>query len=450
MRDGARIGVMIPALNEERAIGRVLDAIPEWVDRRVVVDNACTDATAEVARARGADVVNEPERGYGAACLAGIAALEACADPPHIVVFLDGDFSDSPGEMDQLVDPILRREADMVIGSRVARDCQPGALTPQARFGNWLSCALMRMLWGVRYTDLGPFRAIRLATLKALEMADRDFGWTVEMQVKAAKRGFRYGEVPVSYRKRIGTSKISGTVKGVFAAGTKILYTIFREALSGGRSTPCRERLAVFTRYPVPGETKTRLIPALGAEGAADVQRAMTEHTVVTARAFREGRGVDVDIRYDNSDDAGMCEWLGTGLAYRPQATGDLGDRMWDAVHAGFLDGMDRVVVIGIDAPGVTEDTLAAAFDAMNGHDLVIGPATDGGYYLIGLSGPAPALFRGVEWGTEKVLAQTVEIASRAGLRVAQLDELSDVDRPEDLGVWEEAKAKSVNMDEED
>ncbi|MCP4639689.1 MAG: hypothetical protein GY851_04620, partial [bacterium] len=250
--------------------------------------------------------------------------------PPHIVVFLDGDFSDSPGEMDQLVDPILRREADMVIGSRVAGDREPGALTPQARFGNWLSCALMGMLWGVRYTDLGPFRAIRLATLEALEMADRDFGWTVEMQVKAAKRGFRYAEVPVSYRKRIGTSKISGTVKGVFAAGTKILYTIFREALSGGCSAPCRERLAVFTRYPVPGKTKTRLIPTLGAEGAADVQRAMTEHTVATAKTFREGRGVDVDIRYDNSDDGRMCEWLGTDLAYRPQAAGDLGDRMWD------------------------------------------------------------------------------------------------------------------------
>ena len=226
MRGQNRIAVIIPALNEEAAIGQVLAAIPPWVDEVVVVDNGSTDATPEVAREMGARVVREPQRGYGAACLAGIEALTST----DLVVFLDGDFSDHPEEMDRLVDPLVAHRADLVIGSRVLGHAQPGALTPQARFGNWLACLPIRLFWQTTYTDLGPFRAIRFPALRGLNMKDRNYGWTVEMQIKAAAQGLRVLEVPVSYRRRVGQSKISGTIRGIVGAGTKILATIGKEA----------------------------------------------------------------------------------------------------------------------------------------------------------------------------------------------------------------------------
>lgn len=226
MRRNATIAVVIPALNEEQAIGKVIAAVPSWVDDIVVADNGSTDQMPEVARSHGARVVHEPRRGYGSACLTAIAAL----DEPDVVVFLHGDFSDHPEEMDSLVDPIIEDKADLVIGSRVLGRSEPGALTLQARFGNWLSCRLLLWIWGVKYTDLGPFRAIRCSSLHKLDMRDPDYGWTVEMQVKAALHRLRATEVPVSYRPRIGKSKVSGTLRGVVGAGTKILYTILTSA----------------------------------------------------------------------------------------------------------------------------------------------------------------------------------------------------------------------------
>ncbi|MDP6699674.1 MAG: glycosyltransferase family 2 protein [Candidatus Latescibacteria bacterium] len=220
------IAVVIPALDEEQAIGKVLRDIPEGASQVVVVDNGSRDRTAEVARGLGAEVVAEPRRGYGQACLTGIAQL----DRPDIVVFLDGDYSDYPEEMSELVAPLLAGEADMVIGSRTLGQREKGALLPQARFGNWLSTLLIRLLFGVSFTDLGPFRALRFDALQRLAMQDRDFGWTVEMQVKAARLGLRSVEVPVRYRRRIGTSKITGTLSGTLRAGHKILWTIFRYA----------------------------------------------------------------------------------------------------------------------------------------------------------------------------------------------------------------------------
>ena len=225
------VGVIIPALNEEQSIGRVLADIPTGLaDTVVVVDNGSTDRTAAVAAAAGATVVSESRRGYGQACLTGMAAL-AAADV-DVVVFLDGDYSDYPEEMGSLVEPIIRGDADFVVGSRVRGERQQGALLPQARFGNALATWLIHLLYGVEYTDLGPFRAIRHEALERLQMADRDFGWTVEMQAKAARRRLRVTEIPVRYRKRIGTSKISGTVKGSILAGYKILSTIARYARS--------------------------------------------------------------------------------------------------------------------------------------------------------------------------------------------------------------------------
>lgn len=227
MRDQSRISVIIPAINEEQSIGKVIAEIPDWVDEIIVVDNGSTDKTAEAAREASAIVLFEAVRGYGAACLTGIARL----NNPDIVVFLDGDYSDYPVEMSRLVDPIIKEEADMVIGSRVLGKTEKGALTPQARFGNWLSCKLIQLFWKVPYTDLGPLRAIRFESLQWLDMQDRNYGWTVEMQIKAAQKGVRSMEVPVSYRKRIGKSKVSGTVRGVILAGSKILWIIFRTAI---------------------------------------------------------------------------------------------------------------------------------------------------------------------------------------------------------------------------
>ncbi len=223
--------VIIPALNEEAAVGLVVRGVSDpRVGAVIVVDNGSRDATAAVALAAGATVVAEPERGYGAACLRGIAAAVSRPHPPFAIAFLDADCADDPGELTLLLDPLYAGVADLVIGSRVSR-ALPGALTPQARFGNWLATTLIRLRFGMRYTDLGPFRALTLAALRRLEMADRNYGWTVEMQVKALKRGLRVREVDVSYRPRIGKSKVSGTVRGVMGAGAKILWTIGREAL---------------------------------------------------------------------------------------------------------------------------------------------------------------------------------------------------------------------------
>ena len=225
------VACIIPALNEQDALPRVLRDIPRALVQRVIVaDNGSTDRTAEVAREHGAEVIHEPERGYGAACLKALAHL--AAEPPDIVVFLDGDYSDPPGELPLLVNPIAAGDADMVIGSRARGLRERGALSPQQQVGNRIACTALRLLYRVRYTDLGPFRAIRWETLQALGMQDRNYGWTVEMLIKAARRGVAYHEVPVSYRQRIGVSKVSGTIRGSVGAGAKILWLLGRYAWS--------------------------------------------------------------------------------------------------------------------------------------------------------------------------------------------------------------------------
>jgi glycosyltransferase involved in cell wall biosynthesis len=220
-----KVSVIIPVLNEEASIGSVLRDIPrELVNEVIVVDNGSRDRTAEVAASMGARVVSEPRRGYGHACLRGIAAV----NEPDIVVFLDGDYSDYPEEMSSLVDPIRRDQADLVIGSRTLGNQEQNAHPAHARFGNWLAGSLIQAMFGFRYTDLGPFRAIRFSALQKLEMVDRTFGWTVEMQIKAIQKRLKILEVPVSYRKRIGQSKISGTIAGSVKAGAKIIWTILK------------------------------------------------------------------------------------------------------------------------------------------------------------------------------------------------------------------------------
>ncbi|QJW88083.1 glycosyltransferase [Spirosoma taeanense] len=221
--------VIIPAFNEENSVGNVVRDIPVGlVDEVVVVNNNSNDQTAVQAALAGATVLNEPVQGYGRACLRGIAYAQNRQQKPDVVVFLDADYSDYPGEMTALVAPILAGAVDLVIGSRALGNRERGSMTPQQVFGNWLATTLLHWLYGVRYTDLGPFRAIRFEQLLELDMQDKTYGWTVEMQLKAAKQGLRILEIPVSYRKRIGFSKISGTVKGTVLAGYKILATIFR------------------------------------------------------------------------------------------------------------------------------------------------------------------------------------------------------------------------------
>lgn len=224
----ARIDVVLPAFNEEASLPLVLRAIPHPPAQRVVVvDNNSSDHTAEVAAAQGAIVVREERPGYGSACLKGLDYLRR-HEPPDVVAFLDADFSDHPEELPRVVAPILERQVDLVIGSRTLGRPEPGALLPQARAGNLIACAMIRLLYGHRYTDLGPFRAIRWAALERLEMSDPNFGWTAEMQVKALRHNLRVVDVPVSYRRRLGVSKITGTFKGTIMAGYKILWTVIR------------------------------------------------------------------------------------------------------------------------------------------------------------------------------------------------------------------------------
>ena len=223
------IDIIIPAYNEEKSIPFVLNDIPkDWVRDIIVCNNASTDRTAEVAAANGATVVNQPLKGYGNACLAGMAHIAAKAEKPDIVVFLDGDYSDHPDELPVLIAPITEGGMDMVIGSRSTGIRESGSMTPQQVFGNWLATFLIRLFFGYTFTDLGPFRAIRYDKLLEINMIDKNYGWTVEMQIKAAKKKMRCTEVPVTYRRRIGVSKVSGTVKGTIMAGYKIILTIFR------------------------------------------------------------------------------------------------------------------------------------------------------------------------------------------------------------------------------
>ncbi len=221
-----KTAVIIPAYNEEQSIGRVVSDIPlDLVSKVIVVDNGSSDETAKRARERGAEVILEPRRGYGNACLAGIENLP---EETNTVVFMDGDYSDFPGEIRNLLSTLEEQKADLVIGSRVLGHPEKGSLTFQQQFGNWLSTRLIRWIFGFAYTDLGPFRAIRREALGRIQMQDRNFGWTVEMQVKALQYGLTVVEIPVSYRKRIGQSKVSGTVSGTIKAGAKILWTIGR------------------------------------------------------------------------------------------------------------------------------------------------------------------------------------------------------------------------------
>ncbi|MBU2019096.1 MAG: glycosyltransferase family 2 protein [Bacteroidetes bacterium] len=221
------IAVIIPAYNEEKSIGLVVQEIPRnWVDHVIVVNNNSTDDTVNVARENGAIVLTENRKGYGWACLLGIEKAKELG--AEIIVFMDGDFSDYPGELPSVVQPILENNCQLVIGSRALGKKERGSLTPQQVFGNWLATKLIRLFYGAKFTDLGPFRAITTEALSQLKMSDKTYGWTIEMQIKAVKHKMKFIEVPVNYKKRIGVSKVSGTLKGTILAGIKILSAVFK------------------------------------------------------------------------------------------------------------------------------------------------------------------------------------------------------------------------------
>ena len=228
MRAGKTIGVIIPTLNEENAIGKVIGDIPDWVDKIIVSDNGSRDDTLQIAEGLGAITLRGEGGGYGDACLAGIKAMNSHLPDCDIIVFVDGDYSDYPEHMQELVDPIIVEDAELVIGSRKLGKAEKGALTPQQVFGNWLACFLIRLFWGVKYTDLGPFRAVDRNALKRLKMTDEAFGWTVQMQLHAILYEVKTIEVPVDYKPRIGYSKISGTIIGTVKAGVAIIGMILR------------------------------------------------------------------------------------------------------------------------------------------------------------------------------------------------------------------------------
>ena len=223
-----QIKVIIPAFNEEESIGKVIKDIPSHVKEVIVVNNNSTDNTVKVAQEAGATVLTEPKKGYGYACLKGMDYIAQQSSQPDIIVFLDGDYSDYPEELDILIAPIIHDNVDMVIGARTGAYREKGAMTPQQVFGNWLATTLMHWIYKSEFTDLGPFRAIKYEKLLALQMQDKTYGWTVEMQIKALKQQFTCKELPVKYRKRIGFSKVSGTVKGTIMAGYKIILLIFK------------------------------------------------------------------------------------------------------------------------------------------------------------------------------------------------------------------------------
>lgn len=223
-----RVNVIIPAYNEAESIAKVIEAIPKNIEEIIVVSNRSTDQTEKVAQRAGATVLSEPRMGYGYACLTGINYLKNKRLKPDIVVFLDGDFSDYPDEMSKLISPIIQKQYDFVIGARKKELRESGSMTFPQIFGNWLATFLMQKMYRATFTDLGPFRAITYQKLLALEMQDKTYGWTVEMQLKAIKHQLKYTEVPVKYRNRIGVSKVSGTLKGAFMAGVKILGWIFK------------------------------------------------------------------------------------------------------------------------------------------------------------------------------------------------------------------------------
>lgn len=437
-----RVAAVIPALDEADSIAGVVQGLRRQEALAgggiIVVDNGSTDGTGEAARGAGARVVREERRGYGRACLTGVLAADA-----EIVILLDADAADDPDDLPRVLGPVLSGEADLVVGSRKLGGREPGSMTWQQRFGNGLAAFLMRRIYGMHVTDMGPFRAIRRDKLLALEMAEMTYGWPVEMMVKSSRAGYRYREVPVRYRRRgAGVSKVGGTIRDSLRVGHRIILTTLRyarwtpgehepEARASGSE---REAFYVIAKAPRPGFAKTRLGESIGHEEAVTLYRAFLRDLAARFSGSTHEPGW-----YVTPPDAlpEMRPLIGAPRTVLFQGEGDLTDRQRDLFRLAAERGEERVVLAGADSPTLDAGIVDEAFRRLGDHDLVLGATQDGGYYLIGMRDPGGVLSRsvldGVQMSTGSELDSLVEQARGSGLSVGWVQTLFDVDVVDDL-----------------
>lgn len=429
------VAIIIPARNESAVIAAVVagcaagcPAGDAW--RVVVCDNGSTDDTAERAARAGAEVVREDERGYGAACLRAIAHVGAWPDA-HL--FVDGDGAADPGDLTGLLNPLRRGQADLAIGWR--RAVEHGAMTGVQDWGTRGACALLGLRFGGRHRDLGPLRAITAPALRRLGMTDRTWGWTLEMQIKAALAGLRVVQTPVRWRRRAGgCSKISGTVRGALRAGGKILYTFARHGLRRRWAPPAPPDVVLeCVKYPDGGQVKTRLAAGIGSEAAVRVYRRLCARTHRELLHVRDA-GLAATVVYG---DGAACErmqrWLPGAADYWQQPPGGLGGRLAAGFARAFAGGARRVAVVGGDSPDLDAAAVIRALGELQNADAVMIPVLDGGYALLALRRPRPELFEGIAWGTAAVAAQTRARAAALGVSLIELPAVHDVDEPHDL-----------------
>jgi rSAM/selenodomain-associated transferase 1 len=514
---GAAAGHILPARDEEATVGGVVRALRghpafrAWpaadslpAARIVVVDNGSDDATARVAAEAGAEVVCEPQPGYGAACLAGVLAAADC----KVILLMDADGSDDLDGAALVARAVLTGEADLAMGSRTRGTVERGALAPQQRFGNALAATLLRYVYGLRVSDLGPTRAIRRAHLLRLEMRELGYGWSAEMLAKAARAGLRVREIPVDYHRRAGgRSKVAGTLRGTLRAGVHILRTLARNIRwqpdpsplmeewvprhgdatrgddgrgmgrasqggptpgptkplqiggSGGEprrgsarardlgvsstpSSPTRDMggsvLAIVARLPVAGQVKTRLGTVIGHTAATALYAAFLQDLGARFTGAATRDGYDLCWLYSLPDGAAeedFARCVLPGSLLLAQEGGDLAARLWNGTQALASLGYVRVVVVGSDSPHLPAARICQAFEALATSQIALGPADDGGYYLLGQRAvPAPVdLFSGIRMSTPSVCAETLERAGALCLDVALLPSSFDVDEVADL-----------------
>ena len=436
------VSVIIPALDEEQSIEAVIEAIPrDIVDEVIVVDGGSRDATREVARERGARVLDEPQRGYGRACARG--ASDAHGD---VVVFLDADGAADPLDIRALLAPIAEGSADLVLGSRLGPGHDAAALSAampvHQRLGNAVAARLIRVRHGVPVTDLSPFRAVRRAMLLALPIEDLTFGWPTEMIVSAARARWRIIEVPVSCRPRSGgRSKVSGTLRGTALAAVHVLRAILgpssigRPNAFGGPKPRAPARgaavVVVMAKRPVPGKSKTRLCPPLTPREAADLYEALLRDTIDLVSGLR---GAEMAVAVSPRSAVGlMRSFVPRGARILAVEGADIGECLHSVTEELFTEGFTRVVAINSDGPTLPAEYLDRAVEMLTNSEVVLGPAEDGGYYLIGLRQRQPGLFQGISWSTALVAAETLALAAALGLTVVQLPQWYDVDTPAEL-----------------